>query len=91
VDQEDDPVELFFAAIAGYLARETKSLAFLDVATCGEDEDEGMPSWVPTWPREISKPAYDFASRLKKDQAVHIFRFTDGGKTLQLAGRPGAR
>jgi Heterokaryon incompatibility protein (HET) len=79
-------VELF-TAIAGYLARETKSLAFLDVATCGEDKDKGMPSWVPNWSREVSKPAYDFISRIKKDQALDIFELTDGGKTLQLTGR----
>jgi hypothetical protein len=76
----------FFTALAGYLANKTESLAFLDVATCGENEDEGMPSWVPNWTREASKPAYDFARSIKKDQPPNVFTFTDGGKTLQLAG-----
>ena len=78
----------FFTALAEYLARETNSLAFLDVATCGEHEDEGMPSWVPNWSREISGPAYDFANRIKKDQDPDGFEFTEGGKTLKLEGRP---
>ncbi|KAE9369657.1 hypothetical protein N431DRAFT_485525 [Stipitochalara longipes BDJ] len=77
----------FFTTVARYLADETTSLAFLDVATCGEDEDEEMPSWVPTWSREANKEAYDFANRVKKDEALDIFCFTDGGKTLQLFGR----
>ena len=76
----------FFTAIARYLARQTGSLAFLSVATCGEDEDGGMPSWVPNWTKEMSTAAYDFANRTKKDHPPDIFRFTDGGKTLELAG-----
>jgi hypothetical protein len=76
----------FFTAMARYLGSETKSLAFLDVATCGGDEDEEMPSWVPNWSREVSTPAYDFASCIKKDQALDQFGFMDGGKTLLLVG-----
>jgi hypothetical protein len=89
-NEEPSRVE-FFTAIAGYLAKETESLAFLDVATCGEDEDERMPSWVPNWRREISKPAYDFANRIKKDQPPDLIKFLDSGKTLQLAGLPKGR
>lgn len=80
-----------FVAIARYLARETKSLAFLDAATCGEDKDEEMPSWVPNWSREVSKSAYDFASRLEKDQIPGTFEFAEDGKTLQLCGRSRGR
>jgi hypothetical protein len=48
VDQEVVAVESkFFTALAWYLAKEINSLAFLNAATCGEDE--GMPLWVPTW------------------------------------------
>lgn len=77
----------FFTAIAGYLAKETGILSFLDVANCGEDKDAAMPSWVPNWSREINKPAYDFASRAKNKQAAGKFVFTEGGKTLHLAGK----
>jgi hypothetical protein len=89
-EEEPSRVE-FFTAIARYLAKETESLAFLDVATCGEDEDEGMPSWVPNWRREISKPAYDFANRIKKDQPPDLFKFLNSDKTLQLDGLPKGR
>lgn len=34
----------FFTSVAGYLASETGSVSFLDLATCGEDDDKGMPS-----------------------------------------------
>lgn len=81
----------FFAAVASYLAKETGSLAFLDVATCGEDENGEMPSWVPNWTRRVSKPAYDFASRVKKNRILDVFRFIDSGKTLQLVGLPKGR
>lgn len=78
----------FFTAIAGYLAKETGSLSFLDVANCGEDKDATMPSWVPNWSREMNKPAYHFASRVENEPATAKFEFTDGGKTLHLAGKP---
>ena len=45
-----------------------------------------MPSWVPSWTREISKPAYNFANRIKKDQHLDVIGFTDSNKTLQLTG-----
>jgi len=67
---------------------ETGSLAFLDVASCGEGATEEMPSWVPDWTREISRPAYDFTNRIKSDQARDVIQFTDSGKTLQLTGLP---
>ena len=79
----------FFAALAADLATKTKTLAFLDSAHCGEDTDKGMPSWVPNWNRNIEEAAYKFAVRKKKaGQAVDSFRFTNGGKTLELWGRP---
>ena len=76
----------YFTAIARYLANETGSLAFLDAATCTENTDERMPSWVPNWTREISKPAYDFANRIKKNQPRDSIGFTDRGTTIQLYG-----
>ncbi|KAH6971448.1 heterokaryon incompatibility protein-domain-containing protein [Ilyonectria sp. MPI-CAGE-AT-0026] len=77
----------FFTAIAGYLAKETGSLSFLDAANCGEDKDATMPSWVPNWSRKINKAVYDFASHAKSEPATTNFEFTEGGKTLHLAGK----
>jgi len=77
----------FFNAISGYLATETKSMAFLDVASCGEDEDSQMPSWVPNWSREINQQTYNFATRVKKKRVPEIFGFTDGGEALKLVGQ----
>ncbi|KAH8883198.1 hypothetical protein GQ53DRAFT_847095 [Thozetella sp. PMI_491] len=84
----------FFTNLAGYLARETKTLSFLDVANCGEDQDEDMPSWVPNWSRELSKPAYDFAIRAKQAEAPsETFRIFEGkgAKMLWLFGRSKGR
>ncbi|KUJ13955.1 uncharacterized protein LY89DRAFT_753346 [Mollisia scopiformis] len=58
----------FFTALAKYLAKETGSLALLDVANCGQGEEEEMPSWVPKWTQEISRPAYEFTNRIKSDE-----------------------
>ncbi|EEU48337.1 uncharacterized protein NECHADRAFT_75806 [Fusarium vanettenii 77-13-4] len=77
----------FFTALAGYLAKETGSLSFLDAAACGEDPDEDMPSWVPNWSREVSKQAYNLAIRINKDQAPDSFKIANGGKTLQVIGQ----
>ncbi|KAH8694427.1 heterokaryon incompatibility protein-domain-containing protein [Ilyonectria robusta] len=77
----------FFTAIAGYLAKETGSLSFLDVANCGDDKDATMPSWVPNWSRKVNERAYDFASRVKNEPATTNFEFTEGGKTLHLTGK----
>jgi hypothetical protein len=79
----------FFSALATSLATETRTLAFLDAANCGEDQDGGMPSWVPTWSREVAEPAYSFAIRKnRKDQVLDRFSWTDGGATLMVLGRP---
>lgn len=78
----------FFTALARYLARETKSLAFLDAACCSEDQDEGMPSWVPSWTRRVGLQAYEFATRRKKEHRRARFRFGEGGKALELRVRP---
>ncbi|KAH7161688.1 heterokaryon incompatibility protein-domain-containing protein [Dactylonectria macrodidyma] len=77
----------FFTALAGYLARETSSLCFLDAVACGSGHDEDMLSWVPNWSREVSKPAYDFMARVKGDQAPDMFNITDIGGTLRIVGR----
>lgn len=50
-----------------------------------------MNRWVSTWSREISKPAYDFAIRVKKDQAQDMFEITEEGKTLHLVGQTKGR
>lgn len=76
----------FFTALAQYLANKTKTLSFLDAASCGEDKEDGMPSWVPNWTREVGDPAFDFATLIKKDHAPDTFWFPDDGKTLQLLG-----
>ncbi|KAK4133862.1 hypothetical protein BT67DRAFT_32895 [Trichocladium antarcticum] len=78
----------FFTALAQYLANKTKTLAFLDAATCGTDQDDAMPSWVPNWTREVGRPAYDFSMRPKTDQAGDRFAFADNGKTLCAIGMP---
>lgn len=77
----------FFTALARYLAQSTKSLAFLDAASCGQDVDAAMPSWVPSWTRKVAEPAYKFAARGdKEEQAVDSFRFVEGGTALELLG-----
>lgn len=78
----------FFTALAQYLANKTKTLAFLDAATCGTDQDDTMPSWVPNWTREVGRPAYDFSMRPNKDWAGDRFAFADNGKTLCVMGMP---
>jgi hypothetical protein len=77
----------FFTALARYLANKTKTLAFLDAATCGEDKEAAMPSWVPNWTREVGRPAYDFSIRVKKDQASDRFGFAEDGKALWIMGQ----
>ncbi|KAG7286822.1 hypothetical protein NEMBOFW57_009139 [Staphylotrichum longicolle] len=81
----------FFTALARYLATETETLSFLEAASCGEDKDEGMPSWVPNWTRAVSSEACDFASRERKDLAKDSFGFNEDGKTMWLVGRPRGR
>lgn len=77
----------FFTALARYLANETKVLTFLDAANCGEDCDEGMPSWVPNWTRKLGYKVCEFVThRLKEYQAPANFQFDDSGKTLRLLG-----
>jgi hypothetical protein len=78
----------FFTALARYLASQTKTLGFLDAASCGEDNDRAMPSWVPNWKREASPQAYEFTSRKKDGLARDSFGFEQDGKTLWLVGRP---
>jgi hypothetical protein len=79
----------FFATLAADLATKTRTLAFLDAAQCGEDDDSHMPSWVPNWKRDVDERAYKFAIRKKRDgQAVDSFRFTNNGKALEVWGRP---
>ena len=79
----------FFAALAQYISRENKSLAFLDAANCGEDADPTMPSWAPNWTRKVSDEAFDFATRIKKpDEPPTTFHFHEDGKTLLLLGQP---
>ncbi|KAK0648395.1 heterokaryon incompatibility protein-domain-containing protein [Cercophora newfieldiana] len=79
----------FFTTLASYLATNTRTLAFLDAASCGEDADCDMPSWVPTWSRGVSEAAYNFAIRRERSgQATDNFHFTNEGKTLMLSGRP---
>jgi hypothetical protein len=78
----------FFAALARYLATQTKTLGFLDAASCGEETEQGMPSWVPNWKREVCAQAYEFASRKKDGLARDTFGFEQDGKTLWLVGRP---
>ena len=78
----------FFTALARYISQENKSLAFLDAANCGEDEDEAMPSWVPSWTKELSAPAFKLATRMRKaDEAPAVFHFLEDGKTLVLLGQ----
>ncbi|KAJ9652086.1 hypothetical protein H2198_008672 [Neophaeococcomyces mojaviensis] len=78
----------FFTALARYISTENKSLAFLDVANCGEDQDQAMPSWVPNWTRELSAPAFKLVTQTRKaDEAPAVFQFLEDGKTLVLLGR----
>ncbi|KAI1122865.1 heterokaryon incompatibility protein-domain-containing protein [Nemania abortiva] len=77
----------FFTSIAGYLATQEKSLAFLDAVTCSESDDGTIPSWVPDWSRMVSKPAYEFAIRPKADLVSAFLGLADRGTTLQIAGR----
>ncbi|KAL2134482.1 hypothetical protein VTI74DRAFT_11665 [Chaetomium olivicolor] len=81
----------FFTALARHLARETKTLAFLDAACCGEDKDQRMPSWVPNWTREVGNDAYNFAIRKKDGLAADLFAFDKDGKTLWVMGQPKGR
>ena len=81
----------FFTSLAAYLAKGTKSLAFLEAANCGEDEDTEMPSWVPNWSREVTKSVYTFISRAKKDQAGDVFEVSKDGKSITLAALPKGR
>lgn len=81
----------FFTSLAIYLAEETKSLAFLEAANCGEDKDKQMPSWVPNWSKEVSKEAYDFVCRTKKNQATDIFQVCEDEKSIQIVGEPRGR
>lgn len=79
----------FFTILASYLATKTETLAFLDAANCGDDKDGEMPSWVPTWAREVSESAYTFAIRMNRNgQAKDRFSFTESGKVLALLGYP---
>ncbi|KAK0610792.1 heterokaryon incompatibility protein-domain-containing protein [Immersiella caudata] len=79
----------FFTVLASRLATQTGALAFLDAAHCREDTDCDMPTWVPTWAREVSEEAYHFTIRMKRDgQARDDFEFSTDGKTLTVLGRP---
>jgi hypothetical protein len=78
----------FFVALTRYLGNQTKTLNFLDAAGCGEDEDTGMPSWVPNWTRKVHPEAYGLAGRSKDGLANDLFEFDKDGKTLWLAARP---
>ncbi|KAK7956884.1 uncharacterized protein PG986_006106 [Apiospora aurea] len=83
----------FFTELARLLAHATKSLAFLDAVAFEEETGgrDGMPSWVPNWAREIEDAAYKHSIRVRGDDAQDLFHFLDGGKTLQLVGRPVGR
>ncbi|KAK4447348.1 heterokaryon incompatibility protein-domain-containing protein [Podospora aff. communis PSN243] len=79
----------FFTTLASYLATNTRTLAFLDAANYWHDKDCDMPSWVPTWEREVTEQAYHFAIRIKRDgQARDHFEFSPDNKTLTVLGRP---
>jgi hypothetical protein len=75
-------IGVFFRALAKYIARETKSLAFLDAAACGKCP--GMPSWVPDWRGKVEDAAYKFATAKRDHLEPQSFRFLDGGKTLKI-------
>jgi hypothetical protein len=79
----------FFTLLASYLATWTNTLAFLDAAHCGEDEDSDLPSWAPNWARQVGDTAYHFStSRSREGQAKDRFRFIQDGKVLETWGRP---
>jgi hypothetical protein len=51
----------FFTILARYLAKGTGNLSFINAASCCQDPDDTMPSWVPTWSREVSpQVAFEF-------------------------------
>jgi hypothetical protein len=73
----------FFTALASYLALGARNLSFLDAVSCGEDEEDTKPSWVPDWSKEVSILAYTFA----ESRDWTRFRIADAGKTLRVEGR----
>ncbi|KAH7246648.1 heterokaryon incompatibility protein-domain-containing protein [Fusarium tricinctum] len=73
----------FFTALAVYLAQGTGSLSFLDAVSCGEDQEDTQPSWVPDWSKEVSISADTFA----ESPDLASFHIADAGKTLQVEGR----
>ncbi|CAG9978598.1 unnamed protein product [Clonostachys byssicola] len=79
----------FFTKLAHGLAEQAKSLSFLEAASCGEDEDPAMPSWVPNWSREVHPPAWDFAYKdigrpLFADHDA--FSFLEEGRVIDVQG-----
>ncbi|KAK4031797.1 heterokaryon incompatibility protein-domain-containing protein [Parachaetomium inaequale] len=77
----------FFSKLVQNLANRTRTLGFLDAACCDEDEDGGIPSWVPTWTREVRTEAYEFARRSTEGLAVDDFGFSENRRELWFIGR----
>lgn len=74
----------FFRLLAQHIANKTGSLAFLEAASCGEND--GLPSWVPIWKRAIDDSVYDFVLAKKDGLPLDTFHFVDEGNTLVLIG-----
>jgi hypothetical protein len=76
-----------FRVMAQYLAKGTKSLAFLD-AVSFDDQPVNTVSWVPRWQAKVDDEAYNFtAARRDGDKMPRdAFRFLDDGKTLEILG-----
>lgn len=74
-----------FCALARYLARSTRSLAFLEAAPFLDDED-GTPSWVPTWRKKVDQTACTLEVWDHSQAATDKFFIVGKGRILLIVG-----
>ncbi|KAJ6788345.1 hypothetical protein PWT90_10130 [Aphanocladium album] len=66
----------------------TGSLSILEAASCGCDEDEDMPSWIPNWSRSIGAEACSYLLRDTKsrERVAGVFEISDNSRQITVSG-----